>query len=367
MENAAPIIAKSLGMDSLSIGPTLKNDVVLVRANDVDPEVLKTNLAKVLNASWEKRSDGWWFTQSTEQKIEDQKTYNKNRYLFFSEMIEKSKKKIAGLKPLDEAECKRMAKEIKDLSGAQISRSNNSFWQRISKIDEQGPNSRLGYRVALRITPEVWMKLTEQNPRIVFSTRPNSMQQPFPFRIDDLLAQAMDEQNQWSSYASGDPLPGPKVGDDEFGGMYYLGNLNEHRQPFKSTDFYNVTMTLELQNQTIEFSAYDKKGKSTLSTSVNFYEYGDENEADNRTEYEKIKKKMVKLTGDAGEYLDLAAPMGNYGSANKFFRTISPSLLAKILQPEKIDPLSLAAPDVILPSIDIPNVVMVLSDYARST
>jgi hypothetical protein len=363
MENAAPIIAKSLGLDSISIGPTLKNDVILLRAKDVDPEELKANFAKVLNATWEKRGDEWWFTQTTEQKIEDQRTYDKNRYQFFRDMVDKAKKKIAGLKPLDEAECKRLVKEIKDISTMQLNRSNNAIWQKTSKIDEQGPTTRLGYRAALRITPEVWMKLTEQNPRVVFSTRPNSMQQPFPFRIDDLLGQTMDEQNQWSTYASGEPLRGPSVGDDEFSN-YWLGSLNEHRQPFKSTDFYNVTMTLELKNQSIEFNAYDQKGKSTLNTNVSFYDYADQ--GDYRAEYEKVKKKMVKLSGDAGEYLDLVAPMNMYGYQNNFYQKISPSLLAKMLQPEKIDPLSIAAPDVILPSIESPNVIIVMSYYERA-
>ena len=48
MENAAPILAKAFGMESLEIGPTLKNEVVIVRTKDVDPEALKADRKSVV-------------------------------------------------------------------------------------------------------------------------------------------------------------------------------------------------------------------------------------------------------------------------------------------------------------------------------
>ena len=365
LENAAPILAKVFGMDSLQIGPTLKNDVILVRTKDVDPEILKANLAKTLNGTWLHRTEGWWFTQTDIQKDSEQKLYDKARYKFFTEIVEKSKKKLAATKPLDEAACKQILKDLKAISSSTVNRFNNNIWRRYQKIDDQGPMRRLANRIALRITPDVWMKLTEQNPRIVFCNRPNSMQQPFPIRVDDLFALAIEEQNVWSTYAGTDPLRGPNAGEEN--SWYYMGEMNEHRQPLKMSDFGTFTMTVELTNQSIEFNAYDAKGKSTLSTSVNSYEYSDEDQNYNyKDEYEKQMKMAVTVTGDAAEYLDLISPKNPYGRREKTKKPISSSLLAKLLHPETIDPLSISAPDIYLSSIQTPNVVMVMNDYQRA-
>jgi hypothetical protein len=366
MENAAESLAKAFGMDSLEIGPTLKDQVILVRTKDVDPEVLKTNLAKVLNGTWEHRKEGWRFTQTDEQKDSERKIYEKARFKFFTEMVEKSKKKIADFKPFDEASCKQIVNELKNISTARVNRNSNSIWRRIEKIDEQSPMGRFAYRAALRITPEMWMKLTEENPRIVFCTRPTDMQQAFPFRVDDLLALTVQEQNLWSTYAGGEPLRGPKAGNEDEESYYYLGNLNEHRQPFLTRDLDTVTMTIELNSESIEFNAYDAKGKSTFNSNINFYEYADDDfNYDFRAEYEKMKKKMVKVEGEAAEYLEAVSPLTMYARGTEIQKPLSPGLLAKVLNPEKIDPLSIAAPDIYLSSIETPNVIMVMTDDQR--
>ena len=366
LENAAMPLAKVLGMEFLEIGPTLKDHVILLRTKNVEPEVLKSNLAKVLNGTWEHRKEGWRFTQTDEQKVAERKIYDKARYKFFSEMTEKSKKKISEFKPFDEASCKQIINELKNISSTKFNRNNNSIWRRIEKIDQQSPMGRFAFRAALRITPEMWMKLTEDNPRIVFCTRPTEMQQPFPFRVDDLLAQTVQEQNLWSTYAGGEPLRGPRAGNDDEESYYYLGNLNEHRQPFLTKDLDTVTMTIELNSESIEFNAYDAKGKSTFNSNINFYEYSDEDyNYDFRAEFEKMKKKMVKVEGEAAEYLDAVSPINLYGRRDSLKKSLSPGLLAKLLNPEKIDPLSIAAPYVYLTSIETPNVIMVMNDEQR--
>lgn len=372
MENAAPILAKTLGFSSLDIGPTLKNEVILVRAKEVDPTTLRNKIAQALNATWENRPEGWRLTQSDDQKAAEQKTYNTERYKFYTELVEKSKKKIAQLKPFDEANCKQLLKDLDTLSKTRVNRNaSNNVWRKISQIDQQSPTSRLGLRMALRITPDIFMKLTEQAPRLIFCTKPNAMQQAFPFQINDLIEQTMQEQNQWATYASGEPLRGPSAGsggEDE--GWYSLGNLNEQRQPYKTSDFYMITMSLELNEQSLAITGYDQAGHRKFQSNINFYDYDDSNEVYNyREEVEKMKKKMVKLQGDALEYADLVAPI-DYTEVQRQRgrrKELSPSLLEKVLNPEKVDPLSISAPDVYFSAIETPNIVMVLNDNQRAS
>ena len=366
MVNAAPILAQALGLDSLSIGPTLKNDVILFRAKDASVADVKNQFAKIFNATWEQKSDGWWLKQSSEQKIADQRTYDKNRYKYFSELTEKAQKRIQGLKPLDEAECNSLQAQLKAISSSTVSQ-NNSLYQRTSKIDGQGPMSRFGYRAVLRLTPDIWMKLNEDSPRAVFSTKPTNMQRPFPFRVDDLIAQVIDDENNWVNYAGTEPLPGPSL-PGEPNSHYYLGSLNNERKAMKFSDFSTVTMALQLGGQGVVFKAYDAKGKSTLNTTVSFPDFGEDfTEEMIKSEITRMMKKTVNLTGDAGEYLDMFAPRDPMRGIPQNIKSVSSSLRAKLIQPEKIDPLSIAAGDVFLASVDTPNALMIMSDDFRST
>lgn len=366
LENAAPILAKAFGWGSLDIGPTLKNEVILVRTKDVDPVVLRQKLAQTLNATWEDRPEGWRLTQSDDQKAAEQKIYKDERYRFFRELTEKSQKRLAQMLPFDETNCKKLVTDLKALSKMTVNNRNNNLWRKISQIDQQSPMNRLAYRIAMRVTPEIWMKLSEENPKVVFCTQPTQMQMGFPFQISDLIDKAFQEQNQWATYATGEPLPGPRAGNTEFDGYYSLGSMNEHRQPFKVGDFYTFTMTLSLQSQSVYVAAYDRNGKRTIEADVNFYDYPETDENYNyNEELEKMKKKVVKLEGDALEYANLVAPLDFRDQQRNAKKAISPSLREKLLHPETYDPLSISAPDVYLKSIDEPNVVMVMNDNQR--
>ena len=362
LEVAAPILAKSFGMDLLQIGPTLANEVVLIRAKDADPEVLKANLAKVLNATWIQKKEGWWLTQTDEQKSAEQKIYQAGRYKFFSDLGTRTKKYWSNTKPLDDAECQRLLKETKAFAKGSSNSNDYTAYDRSRKLDEQSPLNRLAYRIAQRITPDVWMKLTEESPRTVFCVNPTAMQQPFPFRMDDLIGMAIDEQNRWSNKVAESAIGQSSTGSD-FEISDYFGNLYGHVVPFKATDFNNLTMVLDLNAQELEFISYDKKGRTSLQVSINTYDSGESYAGGTvKEEIENVKKRMVKVTGDAAEFLDLVSPIIPSERSPKLSRQISPSLLEKLIHPETSDPLSIAAPDVFLRSVEAPYVVVVLSD-----
>ncbi|MBI1331810.1 MAG: hypothetical protein GC165_02915 [Armatimonadetes bacterium] len=364
LENAAPILARTFGWDSLEIGPTLINEVILVRAKDIEPSVLRDKLAFALNGTWEHRKEGWRLTQSDDQKDAEKKYDAEQHFKFYKELTEKAQKKLQEMKPFDEQNCKALVQRLEALSKTRVDRFSNSFWRQIQAIDSQSPASRFGYRAAMRLKPQTWMQLTPENPRIVFCNHPNAMQQAFPFQVDDLLSQVAQDQNQWSIYAAGQPLPGPRAGNSEEDGYYSLGELNQKRDPYKTTDFATVTMTLQYGQESIEFAGYDRDGHRSFQSSVSFYDYGDDN-YNYQDELDKQRKMAVKLTGDADEYVNLISPMSMKDRQKAKQHDISPSLLEKILHPEKVDPLSISAPDVYLSSIDTPNVIMVLNDYQR--
>ncbi len=354
--NAGPVLAKTFGFDSLQIGSTIKNEVLLIRTKEVDPEQLKANIAKVLNASWIKRSEGWWLTQTDEQKLSERKIYDKERFQIFSEMMGNAKKALANAHPFDDTECKRLIKEMQSTIPARGVKYDYNFYERFSKIDRQSPLNRLTNRAIQRVTPAQWMNLSEENPRVVFCSNPTMMQKPFPFRMDDLIALAGQEQNQWAT--SFDQSALKKIAEDsQLEGIGEQSGLFSQTEPFQPKDFSLYTMTFDLNLRRIEFKFYSDKGNMTFSTSVNPYD--DYVESDVAASEEK---KPIKLTGEADEFMKLISSGGGEGRTFTSRKQISPSLVEKLLHPESVDPLSIAAPDIYFKGIETPNLVLVLSD-----
>jgi len=368
LENAAPILAKTLGFESLAIGPTLTNEVLLVRCKDVEASALKDKIATALNATWENRPEGWRLTQSDEQKAAERKTYDIERYRHFNDLVTTARKRLTAMKPFDENRCREILKQLETLSKTVVTPQNSSFWRKIETIDQEGPANRLAMRIALRLTPDVLMNLTSENPRIVFCNNPNAMQKPFPFPVKDLVDSAFQEQSTWASVAVGSPFKEPASNQDEEDNGYSLGELNRRRKPFKSGDLSTVTLTLDLVHQTCEVACYDQKGKFVIESDISYLsEEGGEESLNFSDEIARIKGKIVKLEGDALEYADLVAPVDPRIYAQVRRKPLSPSLLSKLLQPETSDPLSIAAPDIYLHAIQTPNVVMVMSEDQRVT
>ena len=369
MENAAPILAKALGMPGLEIDSHLKDDVILVRTKNVAPEQLKAKLAKVLNASWVQTEASWLLGQTNEQRMADKTEEKMTRFKFFSSLVEKSKKTLGNLKPFDEQECLRLQNEIKTLSKLPYRDNDMNFYRLTERIDESGPKSRFVNRLVSRVSVSDWMKLTEQKPRIVFCSRPNSMQQSFSFQIGDLVSMAISEQNLWAKYGGGDPVEAKTSGDDEENELSnYLGELNDLREKTKQSDFGYVTMTLDLHSEDISIVVYDEEGMKTHSGSISTFDFESYLKSNEESVIAaKNPKKKPKYSGDVAEFLNLMSPVNEFGSRRLNLKPLSESLVQKLLHPETTDPLSIAAPDVLLESIASPNVILKLKDELVNT
>ncbi|MBI1331809.1 MAG: hypothetical protein GC165_02910 [Armatimonadetes bacterium] len=366
LENAANTLAQTLGLDSLQIGPTLTNEVLLVRAHDVDPETLKAKIALALHATWEHRSEGWWLAQTDEQKDADKKTFTKNRYEFINEILRTSKKRYADMKPFDEAACRQIQRGLEELSKSAPPKGDYFDDPRAVKLDLQGPASRLTTAIGLRLTPDMLLHLTGETPRIVFSNHPTQTQYPMPFATDDLLRQLCDQQTLWSNIAGTTPVQGSRR--EGQGTPVFLGDMNQRREPLHLSDCYMVTVAFQLPYSTFTVNVYDRKGKQVFNADDNLFDEDDTEATGNTTYDQEIEdsiRKATKLTGIAKEYADAVSPVDPrlLRGENK---ALSPQLLQMVLQPETIDPLSIAAPDVYLGAIPEPNVAMVLSEDERA-
>lgn len=368
LENAAPALAKALSFESLAIDPRLKNDVLLLRVTDVEPEVLKSNLAKVLNATWFKDSNGWFLGQSEPQRIAEQNEYKKARFDHFSKLVENSKKYLSQAKPFDVNECDRIRKAMKAISrSSEDGDFTTGSYYANKKLEQSGPLFRFAYRLISRIRVEDWMKLTDRNPHAVFCSNPTSMQYPISFRYDDLVRSVIEEQNLWMSTAE-------KYGDSPYQGEDYegraaisfrsRGNTNNN---MRANDLSVLTFALDANAGSIEVKAYNERGRRTISVSVSSDDFEPYDEATYQKDLKDYySRKELKLSEDARTYVDLMSS-GSYERNPSKSKALAPSLLEKILHPETTDPLSIAAAEVFLTATTQPNYIMVLNEELLSS
>ena len=373
LENAAPVLAQTLGLNSLVVGRTLLNDVILVKCKDVLPQELEDKIAKALNATWEQRPDGWLLAQTPDQIVQDRSVYNSERLKKFTLFVGRIQKRAEKLPEFNEATCKKLQQSIIALTKVERTDDNGELLdKRLSEIDSNNPTERLGLQIARRITPQMFMKLSKDRPKVVYCNRPTAMQIAIPFPVDDLLNQVIREQNLWIKVAGIDPV---KVkaknvgGSDENNYDGSFGSLNNSREPMLKESLSTVTLTLNLSQENVEISAYSTKGEQSISSNVDASDDSNEGPSQRQvisgliegevTTVDEKKSEQTAPKGEMKEFIDLIYQRNMGRNQPSVARQ---ALLKKIIQPEKFDPLTFIAPDLALSQIKNPNVVMILDD-----
>ncbi len=368
LEIAAPVLSQALGLESLTVGPSIRNDVLLVRCKNVSPEVLKEKIAKVVNATWMHSPEGWRLAQTAEQLAQDKAVFDSERLKKYSKIVSDIQKKAARMSVMSEATCKTLQQSIIALSKIERTKENNDqLSKRLEQIDSNTPDERLGLLIARRVTPQMFMKLTKERPKVVYCNHPTSMQIALPFPIDDIVNQVIRDQDLWIKVAGSNPIK-PKstqVGssDDEYRLEEYFGGLNSNRNPVLKESLSTFTVSLDINTEMIEVNTYSVKGDASLSSNVYSAENSDEvaSPANIRLSEFLIKQdesKQVPPKGELKEFIDVIS-QGWDRSKPKVSKS---PLLKKFVQPEKFDPLSFAAPEIAFAQIKSPNIVMVLDD-----
>ncbi len=369
LEQAVPEIARVLGLPSLELGPSIAQDVLLLRAKDVEPNALKAKIALVLNATWEQRPEGWRLYQTDSQKDEEKKIYETERRKYYVDMVKRAQAKLAKLGVFDDQFCSKLHKDCDEITKLyEKNPRDRQNWRKMASIQERTPQNRLAARLASRVTPDMFLALNSERPRVIFCNHPNAMQAGLPFRVDDIINAFVVEQRAWSNYVTAN-TPAPPVGDEDEAinftrsSMMYLGGS---AKPLELKDLETITVELNLQSFAIELTCYSHDGKQTLKTYYN--DFGDDSgsEVEDAPDtpaaaIEKRKKQATKLTGDALEFAELIAPINYYQSLGPP-KPISPSLIEKLTSPETIDPLSIATAEIFSSAVDTPNYAIALSD-----
>ncbi len=122
----------------------LKNEVIAASFENQTIESVKSQLARVIHAGWEKKPDGWWLDQTSDQKKEEVKWNLDQRRAFLAKQIETLRKNI----PDKVWGAKEAEKYCKDLVDSRR-RTGEGIWTSAQRrqLRFRGPQYRFEQRV----------------------------------------------------------------------------------------------------------------------------------------------------------------------------------------------------------------------------
>lgn len=364
LETALPKIAKAIQAPALTVSPTLKDEVMVIRTKNTDPETFKKKLLQSLNASLVLKDSSWHIEQTPEQVAADFAHHQKLMYDKFDRLTTAMRERLSKLKPFDRAEAIQLKSELEALSKFPVTNDNISpFSQKVGAADQKGPIKRFAAEVIGQLTAKDWMQVTDSRPRVVLCNKPNQLQFPVELNLQPLIQRAITAQATWASVAGGEPLKGPPANGSS-NAWYGLGTTNDMRRELSADDFALITIKQSIEDQMVEVSVYDQQGKM-LGSCTEYMFQPVSTDPKLAEEYAKYMKVRVELVGDQEEFLkryNRERPAGQDGP----MPPLTPSLKARMMDPVTYEPMAAAA-EVALKCTTQENIVAVLDDRLMGT
>jgi hypothetical protein len=353
LEVAESELSRAFG-EPVTIGTSLKQLPIVIMAKDVSVHELREKIALALNASWEKKQTGWVLFQTSEQKKAEDEYSRKEKLRLVEQSLAKKRKAVQDQKAFNPEVARMLGKELELLQNTNVKGDDSGrFWRRLQQVDAKGPVGRFGNAFALRIPPEMFTVVSNENPRVVFSSSPTRMQLPLKVNFTDLYQTLVKEQQIWADYAKGKRFEGPEV---EGGGRYVMGDLGSQTKEFDAAPgLVHVIVTGGETNVSLELKIYSRKNRKICSFRLDDLTFSfEDNDYDNWRELQKELEERAKKI----QYSDRAKEFKQVIREDKQTKP-SQTLFQSLLQPESIDPSNYLLPDILNHIRGNRNVVMI--------
>lgn len=352
LERAAPKIASVLEMPGLTVSPVLKNDVLAFRCASRSRDEIKKKIEEVTNATFVQRPEGWMLEQTPEQRnldLKREREYSLNR---FQKVVDQCRALTSGLKPFDESQANKLQEDLVRLSKASIPEDSTAWENHIKQVDAHGPLSRFFMSLAARLQRKDFELLTLTRPRIIFSSKPTSLQFPLPVETRDLIDEVIRSQNIWSKLNESKPIERPSSQNED--SYFDLGTTNDARYPLEPRHFGVITIEIDASMESIEISVYDDEGRYKL---LQFISLPGITQQEVKTD-SKLKPSDEGPGKEAKDFVAMAGLVSRQSVASA-----PAGFIAKVLEPEVYDPLSFCAYPVIARAWKGRDFALVLDDH----
>lgn len=177
----------------MDVSNLIKNQIVLIDATQVSEQEVRDQIAKTLNASWEKKENGWHLTKTNEQQKQDERRIVEFRLRFLQKTFD-IRAKSEGLKADYSANFARQT--FNQLRNEAKGNGNRMRPPGPTAAGYALPNQRFMSKFLLKFGTDR-IAAVGNNRRAVFALHPNSMQLPLNVDLTDDIAKMNAEQAIW--------------------------------------------------------------------------------------------------------------------------------------------------------------------------
>ncbi len=357
-------LSASTGLQ-LVASPQTAQDVVTVRWKDVPIDEGLKRLADAVDGSW--RTEGQilrLIRTSDQQHLQDarERAYNTEEIRKSIAMrLEQSKAQPAWSPQVADALAIKVAAHLKRFNpNSQYS----AWYQNSMNLSQEAPTGRVLTQILMTLDPVELATITT-GISTVWSTNPTSMQRQMPPHVSNAIDQFAQAQADWNQALIRHSVQNPTFEGSTYAvsGFGELGHLEEGT-PQVATALVKAQRVGELSGISVEFSAYDAKGKrialSQAYLASEFMSVSDSTVKDTNTPSEP-----VILVPDEGALI--AKRLEGFGRTGG--SPLPPDLVARLSQCDVTDPLSWITSPCLVSAAEAKglNMVACLSDMSMMT
>lgn len=356
------IFATQTGLP-LTAEPSIANETILVNVKDLPRDTIMSQVADALEAKWVRETNHIRLLRTAEQKAARERRNRQYVFDTIDKSLAKYREDIAKDPEFTPEKAENLARQVEQyIRSSNPNSMNGNFWQRQQQLESQGPSGRAVKRVLATFKTEELANIPPEY-KIVYSTRPNAMQRPFPSDVMPEIRQLLKDSQTWATAAKKRNFTRP---GQEW--QYSFGGLASSTEPL--TDPVDRVMVFLSRGKNspyinVELTLVNRKGKRFGNASTNLMPF------DNSDEYREIFEDKPPKAGEATVQLSPASQeLRKFLSYEERRKAGEPTgnVLEWLLNPEKYDPLSFAATDVILALLPLycQNVITAVPDFLGS-
>lgn len=356
------IFAAQTGLP-LTAEPSIANDTILVNVKDLPRDTIMSQVADALEAKWVRETNHIRLLRTAEQKAARERRQKQFVFDTIDKSLAKFREDIAKDTDFTPEKAENLARQVEQyIRSANPNSMNGSFWQRQQQLESQGPSGRAVKRVLATFRTEELANIPPDY-KTVYSTRPNAIQRPFPSDVMPVIRQLLKDSQTWANAAKKRNFTRP---GQEW--QYSFGGLAASTEPL--TDPVDRVMVFLSRGKNspyinVELTLVNRKGKRFGNASTNLMPF------DNSDEYREIFEEKPPKAGEATVQLTPESQELRKFLSYEERRTAGEptgKVLEWLLNPEKYDPLSFAATDVVLSLLPLycQNVITGVPDFLGS-
>ncbi len=341
----------------LSTTAQLSPFAIVIDVKDVSLKDLMDRLAEAVEAEWVTETTTLRLNRSSAYiRKREQEAYQKRLAAVKKDQAD-SKAALAKLPAFDRKSADSIVKEAEELQRQSTQNQEDpKRYEAADKLLKQTPRSRFAERIAVAMDPEFLASL-KSDDRVVLSTIPNRMQRAMPSSVMPIIAQFIREQNIWADALSG--LPEPNYEEEDENNWYSDRLLNDRKAIRGNPAKVLIILTAQSgASVSMEVRLLNNKGGMIAGANASVSlkpEMSDEDikkytEQAAKIQEDSAKEEPLKLSPLAEELRKKLgfSFMREEGADPEADKPLSPELRNALLNPEKIDPLSLGGSEILL-------------------